>query len=95
MYAGQRSLNRVGRDMSDESLIRMANQIASFFRTQPGGPPSEKVAAHLDDFWEPGMRRRLQDIVRSGGAGLDEIVVEAVSAKAEAAGRSNSPGRPV
>ncbi|WP_299358844.1 formate dehydrogenase subunit delta [uncultured Paracoccus sp.] len=79
--------------MSDESLIRMANQIAAFFRTQPGGPPSEKVAAHLDDFWEPGMRRRLQEIVRSGGAGLDEIVVEAVSARADAAG-GNSPGRP-
>lgn len=65
--------------MSDASLIRMANQIAAFFRTQPGGNASAKVAEHLQHFWEPGMRRRLQEIALSEGSGLDEIAVEAAS----------------
>lgn len=44
--------------MSPEKLIRMANQIAAFFETQPDGGP-EAIAAHINDFWEPRMRARL------------------------------------
>lgn len=36
-------------------LTRMANQIATFFESQPGAGP-EAVAAHLNDFWAPEMR---------------------------------------
>ncbi|MBV0892081.1 formate dehydrogenase subunit delta [Paracoccus sp. Z118] len=65
--------------MSDENLIRMANQIAAFFRTQPGGDASAKVAEHLRNFWAPGMRRQLQEIALKDGSGLDAIAVEAAS----------------
>ena len=44
--------------MSPEKLIRMANQIAAFFETQPDGGP-DAIAAHMNDFWEPRMRARL------------------------------------
>lgn len=62
--------------MSPEKMVRMANQIATFFKSQPG-EPDEKVAMHLSDFWEPDMRAQLLDHIRAGGDGLDEVVVKA------------------
>ncbi|MEZ5723032.1 MAG: formate dehydrogenase subunit delta [Paracoccaceae bacterium] len=46
--------------MSPDKMVRMANQIATFFRSQPGDT-AEQVAAHLGDFWDPRMRRQLLD----------------------------------
>lgn len=64
--------------MAPEKMVRMANQIATFFKTQPGTDQPDKVAAHLRDFWEPGMRQRLKDyIVANNSAELDDIVVQA------------------
>ncbi len=42
--------------MSPDKMVYMANQIATFFRSQPGSDPAEKVAAHLRDYWDPSMR---------------------------------------
>lgn len=62
----------------DEKLIRMANQIAAFFASQPGDG-AEGVAQHLRDFWDPSMRARaralseapdLSDLARAGIARL-------------------------
>jgi formate dehydrogenase subunit delta len=65
--------------MSDNTkLVRMANQIATFFYSQPAaeGPPG--VATHINKFWEPRMRRQLFDILDNhGGEGLDRMVLEA------------------
>ncbi|SDE84518.1 formate dehydrogenase subunit delta [Limimaricola pyoseonensis] len=44
---------------TDTKLIRMANQIATFFESQPPGDRAERVAAHLRSYWEPRMRDRL------------------------------------
>lgn len=63
--------------MSPEKMVHMANQIATFFKTQPGGDPSEKVAAHIMDFWEPRMREQLRHYVGEGGSGLDPAVIRA------------------
>lgn len=62
--------------MSPDKMAHMANQIAAFFRSQHGDT-AESVAAHLNDFWEPRMRRQLLDFVAAGGAGLDPEVIEA------------------
>ena len=59
--------------MSPDKLIRMANQIATFFDTQPGDA-AEKIAAHLRDYWEPEMRARLSAHVAAGGEGLKPSV---------------------
>lgn len=64
--------------MSPDKMIRMANQIATFFKTQPGEDAPARVAAHITDFWEPRMRAQLRDHAATGGAGLDEIVLKAV-----------------
>ena len=62
--------------MSPDKMVRMANQIATFFRSQPGDT-DEQVAAHLSDFWDPRMRRQLLDHVAAGGDGLDAEVIAA------------------
>ena len=63
--------------MSPEKMVRMANQIATFFRSQPGDDQAARVAAHLRDFWEPRMRDQLKAHVARGGDDLDALVIEA------------------
>lgn len=63
--------------MSPDKMVHMANQIATFFKTQPGDDQAEKVATHLQDFWDPRMRRQLRDYVDQGGEGLDAVAVAA------------------
>ena len=66
--------------MSDGSkIIRMANQIATFFHSQPQNEAPNGVATHINKFWEPRMRRQFFDIVDNhGGEGLDSLVMQAV-----------------
>jgi formate dehydrogenase subunit delta len=64
--------------MSPEKMVMMANQIATFFATQPGDDGASGVATHINDFWEPRMRAQLLDHVEAGGAGLHALVVAAV-----------------
>lgn len=64
--------------MSPDKMIRMANQIATFFKTQPNEDAPARVAAHITDYWEPRMRVQLQDYAKTGGAGLDDIVLTAI-----------------
>ncbi|OAN71661.1 formate dehydrogenase [Sulfitobacter sp. EhC04] len=63
--------------MSPEKMVHMANQIATFFKTQPGTDQANRVAAHLTDYWEPRMLAQLRGYVATGGKGLDDIVVKA------------------
>jgi formate dehydrogenase subunit delta len=65
--------------MSPEKLVYMANQIATFFASQPKHEQVEAVAQHLHDFWDPRMRRQLFEIVDAGGEGLAPLVVEATA----------------
>ena len=64
--------------MSHDKLIRMANQIAGFFKTQPGRDQAERVAAHLKDFWGPEMRAALNDQAKSHEAELDDLARRAL-----------------
>ncbi|MAM62640.1 formate dehydrogenase subunit delta [Maritimibacter sp. UBA3975] len=63
--------------MSPEKMVTMANQIATFFMTQPGEDQASRVADHINDFWEPRMRRQLLDYVAAGGEGLSPLLIEA------------------
>lgn len=64
-------------DPSDK-LIRMAGQMADFFRSQPDRPPAEAVAAHINDSWTYRMRRDL--IARlDGDDKADPILRDAVA----------------
>jgi len=64
--------------MSPEKLGRMANQIATFFQSQPGEDQAERVAAHLNDFWGPEMREALKASAAQDDSGLDDLVKRAL-----------------
>jgi formate dehydrogenase subunit delta len=65
--------------MSPEKLVRMANQIATFFRAQGEATAPAMVADHLEKFWEPRMRTAIIAHGRAGGDGLDPIAAAAVT----------------
>lgn len=60
-------------------LIYMANQIAKFMESKPHAEGLELLAAHINDFWEPRMRRHLFEVLDAGGTGLRPLVIEAAS----------------
>ncbi len=64
--------------MTPDKLTLMANQIAAFFATQPGTDQAARVAAHLNDFWDPRMRAALLAYAQAGGAGLAPLVRDAI-----------------
>ncbi|CAH0198612.1 formate dehydrogenase subunit delta [Pseudomonas brassicacearum] len=46
--------------MSSDSLIKMANQIAQYFASEPDHTLAVNgVRQHIKSFWTPGMRRDL------------------------------------
>jgi formate dehydrogenase subunit delta len=60
-----------------DKIIRMANQIATFFHSKPREEGIAGTAEHINKFWEPRMRRHLFEIIDAGGEGLDELVLAA------------------
>lgn len=64
--------------MPHDKLTRMANQIASFFATQPGADQAERVAAHLNDFWGPEMRAELKAQAATDDSDLSPLVRDAL-----------------
>lgn len=68
--------------MNDEHLVQMANSIGDFFAAMPDADEARNdLAAHIHRFWEPRMRRGIfQHIDRTGGAGLQPIVLQALQA---------------
>lgn len=74
--------------MSAQKLVYMANQIATFFRTQPEEAAAQAVAEHIKSFWNPVMRREIYAHLRAGGEGLDPLTrrgLEALMARDTAA----------
>jgi formate dehydrogenase subunit delta len=87
---------------TDEKIVRMANQIATFFESKPHHLGVAGVAEHINKFWEPRMRGSLFAIIDAGGGGLKPLVVEAsptirrpgapVSAREAAQANAGVPG---
>ena len=50
--------------MDVNNLIRMANRIAEFFESMPEQDEAlDGVAQHIQKFWEPRMRGRIQAVL--------------------------------
>jgi len=65
--------------MNHEHLIRMANQIGTFFASQPDQAEAlEGIATHLRKFWDPRMRRDFLALLEQDGAGVHPLVREAL-----------------
>jgi len=67
--------------MQNETLIRMANQIAAFFEPMADQDAAiGAIAQHLGRFWTPRMRQRLAHAVDAGqDNGLHDLVRIAVA----------------
>lgn len=65
--------------MDKSNLIKMANDIGSFFKSEPDRTLAiQGIEQHLRNFWEPRMRKQIVEYVEKGGAELMDIVQEAV-----------------
>jgi formate dehydrogenase subunit delta len=70
--------------MDGKKLIKMANEIATFFAAEPERSVAlEGIATHLRKFWEPRMRREILAQLDAGGDGMSEHVREALAAHRE------------
>jgi formate dehydrogenase subunit delta len=65
--------------MSADRIARMANDIAKFMESKPHDEGVAGLASHINDFWEPRMRKQLFDVIDAGGAGLRPLVLEAAA----------------
>jgi formate dehydrogenase subunit delta len=61
-----------------ETLVRMANQIAIFFRTQPEEAAIAGTADHIRAYWNKVMRRDIYAHMDAGGEGLDPLALKAL-----------------
>jgi formate dehydrogenase subunit delta len=66
--------------MDVNKLVKMANQIGTFFEADPDRTAAvDGIAGHLRRFWEPRMRRELlAHVAANGEADLRPLVAEAV-----------------
>jgi len=62
-------------------LVKMANEISSFFESEPDPQAvSEGIAGHIKRFWDPRMRRALlAHIDASAGEGCKPAVLAAIA----------------
>ena len=68
--------------MSPDHLVQMANSIGDFFSAMPDAEEARSdLATHIHRSWEPRMRRAIfEHIDRTGGEGLQAIVLQALQA---------------
>ena len=63
--------------MHDNHLVKMANQIADFFRLRPEEQAVAGAADHIKKFWDPRMRAKMAEHLAHGGEGLNPIALKA------------------
>ena len=63
--------------MNDQDLVRMANQIADYYRPYPEDEAVAGIAVHIRSFWDPRMRDGLSRHVAAGGEGLSPLALKA------------------
>ena len=64
--------------MQPDKLVMMANQIAKFFESQGEARALPQITKHIEDFWDPRMRRGIIAHIDQGGAGLDPLTLKAL-----------------
>lgn len=63
--------------MSADTIIRMANQISTFFCTAEKDDAPTHIAAHINDFWDPRMRAQLHELLKTRAEAFNIEVVAA------------------
>jgi formate dehydrogenase subunit delta len=63
--------------MPPDRLIYMANQIATFFQSQPSDDAKRGVVDHINKFWDPRMRDQLLQLIAADHPDLMPLVTDA------------------
>jgi len=69
--------------MDIEHLVKMANEVGTFFESESGANAPKDIARHLHRFWDPRMRRQILEHLAHGGHGLHDSALAAVRLLAE------------
>lgn len=65
--------------MEISNLIKMANNIGAFFKSEPDRVLAVNgVHQHMQNFWEPRMRSQIIEYSQQDGSELMDIVLDAV-----------------
>ncbi|MBN8911951.1 MAG: formate dehydrogenase subunit delta [Rhizobiales bacterium] len=73
----------------NDALVRMANDIGKFFRSQGEERAIAGIANHIKLFWEPRMKKQIFAHLDEGGAGLDPLSLKGLQKlKADMHGKS-------
>ena len=64
--------------MKNDDMIRMVNQIGTFFKNYGPEEGTKEIATHINSFWEPRMRNQLLDYVATGGKDINQVVMAAM-----------------
>lgn len=65
--------------MDNSNLIKMANNIGAFFKSEPERELAiQGVEQHIRNSWEPRMRKQIIAYVQHGDGELMDIVAEAI-----------------
>ncbi len=63
--------------METRDMVRMANQMADFFKSYGTEEGTKEVAAHINNFWEPRMRAKFFEYIATGAKEFDPMVMDA------------------
>ena len=69
---------------SGERLVTMVNDIGNYFRPQARAEAIAGIAGHIERFWTPRMRKKLNAYLAEGHGGLDDLpraAIEQLNAK--------------
>ena len=64
--------------MNDQTLVRMASQIADFHAPYTEAERIEGIATHLRKFWDPRMRERLIALSEAPDPPLPAVILAAI-----------------
>src|SRR5689334_4290406 len=68
-----------GRASPRDKLVRMANQIATFFQSRPHDEGVAGTAEHINKFWAPRLRRQFFEMIAAGRGAFLPLVREAAA----------------
>ena len=80
--------------MSIPAEARMGNDIARQFAHLPGPDAAQAVARHIETFWDPRMRRKLEALAAAHDDSLDPLLVDAAGRLAAHASRTEPDAQP-
>jgi formate dehydrogenase subunit delta len=63
--------------MQTQDMVRMANQMADFFKSYSEIEAIDGISDHINKFWDPRMRRVFIAHIETGGEGFSELVKKA------------------